>query len=265
MRSHLLASLVLSLAPGLGAAAGSDANAAPCAAARVPIGAKAAAIVAEARAEIDAYRADWREACDPRRGAADVARLLSDAEALVTDVRLARVAGALARALEPDAAWPLPGVRRSGAGVDLDRATFAAFVERGTVDDVRFFRGFSRATGAGGEPAWLGPVPAEGAAPCLRLGEPRWAEVAQGLEEMERAKVEVYSRRAAALREQLLATLKTLGKGGAVCGCVKGDPVPALDALGSGASTALRTGSARVSWLREAPDAPATGCGVGPR
>ncbi|HEX9399776.1 MAG TPA: hypothetical protein VF912_06660 [Anaeromyxobacter sp.] len=287
MWRHLLATVVLWLTPGLGAAAGRDAPADPCAAARARLDGRAASAVGEARAEIDAYRAAWRDACDPARGAADLAELLSDAEALVSDVRLARVAAALAHALEPDAPWPLPGVHRSGAGVDLDWSAFAAIVPRGKAEDARFFRGLSRALASSGEPVWLGAAPGEGAAPCLRLGETAWVEVARGIEEMDRADVHVYARHAADVRARLLQTLKALGRGGPVCGCVKGDPLPALAALaalapggrersgtperralvaaGAAAAEAVRTGSARISWLRDAPDAPATGCGAGTR
>src|SRR5512145_384707 len=97
--SLLLASLTASAAPE---AAPPD----PCAAASAPIPEKLEDVVAPARAELDAYRASWRAACDRTRGAADVAALLAEADALVTDVRSGRVVAALARGLPPDARWP---------------------------------------------------------------------------------------------------------------------------------------------------------------
>ena len=284
MRIHVLAAALLGLAPGLAAPQALDGAREPCAAASARLGSRAVTAIEDARAEIDAYRAAWRVACDPGRGAADVASLLSDAEALVSDVRLARVVAELSRALEPRATWPLPGVHRSGEGLELDWAAFAAIFERGTAEDSRFFRGLTRATRAGGEPVWLGPVPAADGARCVRLGEIAWVDVADGIEQMERSGPEVYSRRVAALREQLLETLRALGGGGPVCGCVRGDPLPALAALAGGARArsgtperrallaaaasaveALRSGKTRLTWLRESADAPATGCGAGAR
>jgi hypothetical protein len=100
---------------------------------------------------------------------------------------------------------------------------------------------------------------------------------------MERSRGEPYARRAAVLRERLMATLGGLGRGGVACGCERGDPLAALEALAArqerlgtpdrralvaaagAAADALRTGRTRVSWLREAPGAPVTGCGAGPR
>jgi hypothetical protein len=239
------------------------------------------AAIAGARAEIEAYRASWRAACDPSRGPADVAALLSDAEALVADVRVGRAVARLASSLGAEAPWPLPGLHRHGEGVDVDWAAFASF-PRGSVEDVRFFRGLGKAAGPDGDPIWLGPAAPDGA-PCLRLAETSWIEVAQGIEEMERARSGDYARRAAILRERLAATLDGLARGGPACGCVRGDPLPALDALAgkqakvqtparraliasaAAAAEALRRGKARVSWLRETAGAPATGCGAGPR
>jgi hypothetical protein len=254
----------------------------PCAAAKAPIPERVEAAISTARAEIDAYRSSWRAACDRSRGAADLAALLAEGEALVTDVRTGRAVTTLARALAPDAPWPLPGIHRHGEVIDVDWGTFAAFVSRGTAEDGRYFRGLARATRADGDPVWLGdPAPGDGA-PCVRLGEISWAEVAQGIEEMERSRGEPYARRAALLRERLMASLEGLGRGGVVCGCVRGDPLAALDALAAmherlgtparralvaaagDAAAALRTGRARVSWLRDAPGAPVTGCGAGP-
>lgn len=279
--SLLLASLAASAAaPGTPGAPGTPD---PCAAALLPIPERVDEVVAPARAEIDAYRASWRAACDRSRGAADLAALLAEADTLVTDVRIGRAVAALARALEAEARWPLPGIHRRGDVVDVDWATFAGFVHRGTAEDGRWFRGLARATGADGDPAWLGdPAPADGA-PCLRLGQISWAEVAQGVEEMERSRGDLYARRATALRERLMESLHALGRGGVVCGCVRGDPLAALEALAAmqvrlgtparralvaaagAAADALRTGRTRVTWLREEPGAPVTGCGAGPR
>lgn len=279
-----LAAPSLVLLASIAAAAGPEASpgpvaADPCAAAKAPLPASLEETLAPARADLDAYRASWRAACDPARGPADVAALLSEAEALVTDVRIGRVVAALARSVPPEAAWPLPGTRRQDGAVDVDWAAFAAFVPRGTAEDQRYFRGLARATRDGG-PAWLGEPAPEGGSPCVRLGEVSWAEVAQGLEEMERSRGEVYTRRAAGLRERLQATLAALGAGGAVCGCVRGDPLPALDALAASrerlgtparrtlvaaardAADALRSGRTRVTWLRERVGAPVTGCGA---
>lgn len=274
----LVASLTAAAAPDASRPAAAD----PCVAAKVPIPQEAGDAIAAARAELDAYRASWRAACEPARGPADVAALLSEAEVLVTDVRIGRAVGALARAVADDGAWPLPGIHRHAGVVDVDWATFAAFVSRGTAEDQRFFRGLARATRADGDGSWLGE-PAPDGEPCLRLGDLSWSEVVQGIEEMERSRGEVYARRAGYLREALLATLGALGEGGIRCGCVRGDPLPALDAIAASqgrlgtparreivakaraAADALRAGKTRVSWLRDAPGAPVTGCGAGTR
>lgn len=255
----------------------------PCTAAKAPIPERVDEHIAPARAEIDGYRASWRAACDRSRGAADLAALLAEADALVTDVRIGRAVATLARALEADAPWPLPGIHRHGDVVDIDWATFVGFVPRGTAEDGRWFRGLARATRADGDPAWLGdPAPGDGA-PCVRLGQTSWAEVAQGLEEMERSRGDLYARRAATLRERLMESLQALARGGVVCGCERGDPLRGLDALSAtherlgtparralvaaaaAAVDALRAGRTRVTWLREAPGAPISGCAAGPR
>jgi hypothetical protein len=274
----------LALALLVAAPALAEAPADPCAAARaaIPEKAAAAAAVAHARAVLDAYRASWRAACDPSRGPADVAALLSEADALVADVRSGRAVAALARELPEGSAWPVPAVRRGEDGPEVDWPAFAAFAARGTAEDARFFRGLARVTGPDGEPAWLGPAPVPGGAPCLRLAETSWSDVAQGLAEMERSRSDLYARRAARLQERLLASLDDLARGIPVCGCVRGDPLPALDALAAtherlgtpgrrallasarGAADAVRHGTVRVAWLRDAPDAPATGCGAAP-
>lgn len=274
----LVASLTAAAAPDASRPAALD----PCVAAKLPIPQAAADVIAAGRAEIDAYRASWRAACDPARGPADLAALLSEAEVLVTDVRIGRAVTALAREVADDGAWPLPGVHRHAGVVDVDWATFAGFVSRGTAEDQRFFRGLARATRPDGDGVWFGE-PAPDGEPCLRVGDLSWAEVVQGLEEMERSRGETYARKAGYLREALLTSLGTLVRGGVVCGCVRGDPLPALDAIAAsqgrlgtparraliatagGAADALRRGKTRVSWLREAPDAPVTGCGAGPR
>jgi hypothetical protein len=285
--SLLVASLTASAAPAARAAPASPGAAArsatpdPCAAAKLAIPERLDELVQPARAELDAYRASWRAACDRSRGAADLAALLAEADALVTDVRTGRTVAALARALERDAPWPLPGIHRHGEVVDVDWATFSAFVPYGTAEDGRYFRGLARATQPDGDPAWIGDAAPGDGAPCLRLGQTAWAEVAQGIEEMERSRGEPYARRAALLRDLLMAALDGLGGGGVVCGCLRGDPLPALESLAAmqrsgtparralvtaaeAAADALRTGRTRVTWLREAPGAPVTGC-AGPR
>jgi hypothetical protein len=281
-----LAAVPLLLSAALAAAPNATAPAVaadPCAAAKARIPEQAEQTIAAARADIDAYRASWRAACDPSRGPADLSALLSEAEALVTDVRIGRVVAALAGSLEPGTAWPLPGILRRGDAVDVDWETFAAFVPRGTAEDARYFRGLGRATRADGEPAWLGDAASEGGEPCLHLAQVSWGEVAQGIEEMERSRGEAYARRAALLRERLMASLQAVGRGGVVCGCVRGDPLAPLDVLAGAqerlgtparralvgaarsAAEALRAGRARVTWLRESAGAPVTGCGVGAR
>lgn len=275
--SLLLVSMTAAAAPGAPAL---PTPADPCAAAKAPIPQQLEETVAPARADLDAYRASWRAACDPTSGAADLSALLSEAEALVTDVRIGRVVAALARSLPPDAAWPLPGIHRHAEAVDVDWATFAAFAPRGTAEDQRYFRGLARATQADGDPAWLGdPAPRDGA-PCVNLARTAWMDVAEGVEQMERSRGGAYVRRAALLRDRLQSTLARLGEGGAVCGCVRGDPLPALERLAAAgerlgtparralvaaaraAADALRGGATRISWLRETPDGPITGCGA---
>jgi hypothetical protein len=278
--SLLLVSMTAAAGPG---ATAPESAADPCAAAKAAIPERLEETVAPARADIDAYRASWRAACDPARGAADLSALLSEAEALVTDVRIGRVVAALARALAPDAPWPLPGIHRHGDTVDVDWATFAAFAPRGAAEDQRYFRGLARTTRADGDPAWLGDPAPEDGAPCVHLAGTAWADVAQGVEQMERSRGVAYVRRAAFLRDRLQSTLDRLAGGGTVCGCVRGDPLPALERLAAteerlgtparralvaaarGAADALRSGSTRVSWLRQTPDGPITGCGAAPR
>jgi hypothetical protein len=250
----------------------------------VRLSARAAEAIAPALAEFDAFRASWVVACDPSRGPADLAALLSEAEVLITDVRIGRAVAALSRVLEPDAPWPLPGLHRHGDAIDLDWAAFTRFVPRGTAEDGRFFRGLARATRPDGEPAWLGERAPGTEQACLRLGQVSWSEIAQGLEEMERSRGDLYARRAELLRDELVRTLQGIGRGEPVCGCLRSEPIAALHALATSpvkagtpparralvkaaqaAADALRTGGARVSWLRQGPDAPATGCGPGPR
>ncbi len=261
-----------------------DAATGPCAAAQAPLGKRAAEAAGDALREVDGYRAAWKAACDPANAPADLAALLGEAEALVADVRLARMVVKVARALEPQATWPLPGLRRAGDGIALDWAAFAAIAERATAEDARFFRGLFRTQRQDGEPVWLGARAVPDGAPCVRLGETSWAEVTQGIEQMERGKVATFVERTAQVREALLETLQAISGGGEICGCVKGDPLVGLDALAGsapergasterraiadaarGAADALRGGRARVTWLREAPDAPATGCVAGQR
>lgn len=274
----LLALAVVLATPARGSAGTPPAD--PCAAAKARIPERAAAAAAAGRAEIDAYRASWRAACDPSGPPHDLAALVSEADALVTDVRIGRAVAALVAALSAGDRWPLPGIHRSGGAVDVDWAAFAGFAARGGAEDGRYFRGFARATDADGDPAWLGPAPTPDAAPCVRLAETSWRDVAQGLEEMEGSRSPIYAKRAALLRERLVATLTALGRGGPVCGCVRGDPLPPLEALAAtstklgtparrelaaaaaAARDALRRGAATISWLRERPDAPPSGCGA---
>lgn len=254
----------------------------PCAAARARIGQAAAAALGEGLRDVEAYRSAWRDACDPDRGPADLSALLGDADALVSDVRLGRLAETVAATLEPGAPWPLPGVRRAADGLAIDWDAFGEMAARGKAEDARFFRGLSRTVDREGEPVWLGPA-APGGARCVRLAETSWVDVATGLEEMDRAGTPTYARRAAQLRERLVGTLQSVARGAPVCGCTRGDPLPALDALAAraqergappsrravtaaarDAAQAVRT-TARIDWLRAGPDAPATGCGQAQR
>jgi hypothetical protein len=206
-----------------------------------------------------------------------VAGLVADAESLVSDVSIAPALSALADTLRPGAPWPVPGVWRGDRALEVDWGAIAGLAPRASAEDARALRGLSRAAGPGGEPAWLQP-PGDGARGCVRLAETRWAEVALGLQELQASQAEVFTRRAASLRERLVSTLQDVSRGKPVCACAKGDLARALDALTGGkerrgtpehralvsaasaAAQAVRSGAARVSFLRDAPGAPAKGC-----
>lgn len=255
----------------------------PCRAARAPLPASRA-VSAEEREAVEQYRAAWRRACDPAAGAADLASLLGDAEALTADVSTSRTIEALAaaHAAAPGAEWPLPAIVREGdAPLEVDWAAFSALLGRGAAEDGRFWRAAARVAGRTGEPGWLGEPLPDSTERCVRLGEVRWQELAEALEAMERAGSEPYVRHAQALRAALIETLATVARGPSTCACLRGAPAEGLEPLVTSAAAervgtparralakaaadaleALRTGRARVSFLREAPGAPPTGCG----
>ncbi|HEX9242271.1 MAG TPA: hypothetical protein VF875_07485 [Anaeromyxobacter sp.] len=272
----VVASVVIAAAP----AASPD----PCNAATAPLTDAGAAALGTSRRAFDSYRAGWRRACAANEGPADVGGLVADAEALVADVKLGRAVSALVDALPSGARWPVPGVRRDRGvdeGLDVDWSAIAAMTPRASVEDARAMRGLTRAEGPDGEPIWLEPG-RDGARGCVRLAETDWVEVSSGILDLQAAQNEVFARRASSLRERLLATLKDLSRGTPVCACTRGDPLRSLDLLAGGkeklgtpehralvaaatdAAKAVRTGAARVSFLREAPGAPATGCALTP-
>ncbi|HET7824607.1 MAG TPA: hypothetical protein VFK90_04710 [Anaeromyxobacter sp.] len=271
---------VASLAAAVAGAAAGAAPPDPCRAARAPLPA-GAAIPASDRAPIEAYRAAWRRACEPRAAVADMGALLGDAEALVDDVATAPALDALAAALAPGAEWPLPALWRDGAvPVQVDWAAFAGAAARGTVEDQRFWRGAAVAAGRGGDPAWLGDAAGAGPARCVALAETRWRDVADAIEAMERGGSPAYGRHARALRAALLETLSALARGRQACACLPGDGGAALEPLAADAQperhaphlrrelaraaaealAAVRTGRVRVAALRSGPGAPPTGC-----
>jgi antitoxin (DNA-binding transcriptional repressor) of toxin-antitoxin stability system len=251
----------------------------PCRAAAAPL-ARPADLPREVARAIEAYRAAWRRACAPK-GTVDLAALLGDAEVLAEDARTSRYVREIAAgALQRGEAWPLPGIRPVDGDLAVDWAAFAPLGARGSVDDVRFWRGAAVAADAVGGPAWLGDVPPGGAAECIRLGESPWTEVARALDDMEAAEAPQYSGHARELRDRLSETLARVARGPTVCGCVRGDPIAGLPALaaaspderrktqaqravvaGAGAALdALRTGRVKVQWLRDRPGGDPTGC-----
>lgn len=250
----------------------------PCPALRTPLA--SGSVPARVRRGIDAYRAAWRPVCDPQGGPVDLGTLFGDAEALATDAALADAVDEILRSAPPGAPSPLPGIRQSESGsAAVDWGAFEAVVERGWAEDQRFWRAASRALDLRGDPVWLGPA-AGGGPRCVRLGQVAWADVAAALELMETTGVEPYVRVARALRGSLLAALEAIAKE-PVCGCTKGDAPAGLEPLAASgekrgtpthralakaardALEALRTGRARVGWLRDAPGAPPTGCRPG--
>ena len=284
MRAAAVAVLLLVVAAARAVGPGPEGEVrGPCAASVARFSPAAKQAAGTALADLDAYRNAWRAACDPSHGPADLAGLLGDAEALVDDVRLAAKAAQVAAALQPGDPWPLPGMRRAADGVAIDREAFAAMFDRGTAEDVRFVRALFHVTRDDGEPIWLGSGAAPTGVPCVRLGEVAWVDVVEALGDMERAQAARFAQRTELLHQQLLAMLQALARGGDVCACVRGDPLPALDALGTAggeqrrrfgvgaalasaaadAAKALRDGKTRVSWLRQARDGPATGCAAG--
>jgi hypothetical protein len=255
----------------------------PCRAARAPLPSPPG-LRRDERAEVERYRVSWRRACDPAAPAADLGSLLGDAEALIADVSSSRTLAALAQAhaAKPGAEWPLPGIVRDEDGaLDVDWASFGAVAERGTAEDRRFWRGAGVAADHTGEPSWLGePAPGSGA-PCVRLGEVDWPAIADALDAMERAGSEPYVRHARELRSALVETMTRLARGPEVCACLPTrDAAATLEPLAAGgdrlgtparralakasgdAMKALKSGRARVRFLRQAPDAPPTGCGT---
>lgn len=260
------------------AVAGTPAPRDPCTALRTPLpGTRGPA---EVRRDIEAYRSAWKPVCDPAAGPVDLAGLLGDAEALAADVGFTEAVEEILRSAPPGAPSPLPGIRRSeGGSAEVDWGAFGAVAERGRAEDQRFWRGASIALDGGGEPAWLGPS-VGGGPRCVRLGEAAWLEIAGALEAMETAGEEPYARLGRAFRASLVATLAGIASA-PVCGCTKGDPTAGLEPLAAAgekrgspmqralakaageALVALRAGTARLVWVREAPGAPATGCRAG--
>ncbi len=253
----------------------------PCMGARASFPARVEGVSDDTLHELASYREAWRRACDPKANPADLDGLLGDAETLSGDVILSRVLDVINRMLPRNAPWPLPGLRRRGrADFVPDWAAFVRVAEqRGKAEDQRFWRAAALVADENGDPAWLGP--GEGEEPCVRLGEMPWPEVAEALGQMETARSERYSAHGRRLRERLVETLVGLERGN-VCGCVRGDAAAELEPLAAArereklgtaarraittaattAFDALRKGPGKVRWLRDAPGAPATGCGA---
>ena len=273
MRSLAALLAILAAPPALATTAAQD----PCLASTARVSEVGAAALGKARSTFDPYRTAWRRACALDAGPVDVGGLLTDAESLIADVIAGPGVSALVSALGPDDPWPVPAIRRGESGLEVDWAAIVLVAPRASAEDARALRSLGAVEGPGGGPAWIDPG-GEGARACVRLAETDWVAVAQGIEALRSAQAEVFSRRAPPMRERLLATLGELSKGKPVCACVKGDVLGSLAQLGSkkeklgtrehrsiasasdGAVQAIRTGAARISFLREAPGAPATGC-----
>lgn len=271
LASPLLAALALLAAPDPRTA--DD----PCRAAAAPLS-RPADVPRDVFRAVEAYRAAWKRACDPK-GSPDLAPLLGDAEALALDAHTSRLVRTLAaEAIEHGREWPLPGIRWVDGDLAVDWKAFAPLAPRGRVEDVRFWRGASVVANGFGDPVWLEAVADAAGAECVRLGETRWTDVARGMADMESAAAPQYASHARELRGRLADTLEAIARGG-VCGCVKGDAAAGLAELAAldpgdkrnesarrvqrsaaQALDALRTGRARVRWLRQAPGGEPTGC-----
>jgi hypothetical protein len=253
----------------------------PCRAATAPM-ARPIDLPKDAGQALDAYRGAWKRACDSN-DSVDVATLLGDAEVLAEDARLSRIVRTIAfGALQRGQEWPFPAIRSFGDVLAVDWAAFADLGERGGADDQKFWRGAMVAADAVGDPAWMSTAPEAATGECVRLGEISWPDVARALDGMAGAEPYPYPDRARALRARFLETLAAIAQGPQVCGCVRGDATKGLAELASGdgggkkgaplprdlakaaadAVAALKSGRAKVRWLRQAPGAPPTGCGA---
>ncbi|HET8539764.1 MAG TPA: hypothetical protein VFL83_07815 [Anaeromyxobacter sp.] len=255
----------------------------PCRAAAAPLP-RPAELPRDAARAVDAYRAAWRGACEPK-ATPDVAALLGDAEVLAADARKSRAVRAIAAAAaERGGEWPLPGIRLVDGELAVDWGAFAPFGARGKVDDVRFWRGAAIAADGSGGPAWLEHAPDAPGGACVRLGTARWRDVVRALDDMEATRAAQYAGRARTLRDELVETLAGIGRGPVVCGCLRADPTTGLHALAAldapegpdapaqpavaeaarAALDAVQSGRVKVRWLRDAPGAEPTGCGAAP-
>jgi hypothetical protein len=255
----------------------------PCRAAAAPF-TRPADLPRDVARAVDAYRAAWSRACQPK-AKVDLAALLGDAEVLALDARVSRSVRSIAtQASRGGAEWPLPAIRLVDGDLAVDWAAFPPFAARGGVDDVRFWRGAPVAATAIGGPAWLLDRPDAPGEECVRLGEVSWPEITRALDDMEEAEAPQYSGHARELRERLEETLAKLATGPEVCGCLRGDPFTALGALAAvnpderrktqaqrrlvnaaaAALEGLRSGRVKLRWLRETPGGEPTGCGTAP-
>ncbi len=270
---------MLAVLAALALAAGADSGD-PCRAATTRL-ARPVDLPKDAGEAIDAYRGAWKRACDTN-DAIDVAAMLSDAEVLAEDARMSRVVRAIGfSALQRGGEWPFPAIRPLGDALAVDWSAFAELGERGGADDVKFWRGAVVATNGIGRPSWVRDAPEAASGECVRLGEVAWVDVAKALESMSAVTPYPYPDRARELRGRFLETLAGIARGPAICGCVRGDATKGLAALAeageakrgtppverelakaaSDALSALKSGRARIDWLRKSPGDPPTGCG----
>ncbi len=263
----------------LAIAAGAGPSTDPCRAASAPL-ARPANLPKDAGQAIDAYRGAWKRACDSNESV-DVATMLSDAEVLAQDARMSRLVRTIGSdALQRGADWPFPAIRPVEDTLVVDWSAFAELGERGSVDDVKFWRGAVVAANAVGEPAWVRAAPEAAGGECVRLGEISWAALAKALDGMSVAEPYPYPDRARELRGRLLETFAALARGPQVCGCVRGEATKGIAELASAgdakkgappparelakaaadALSALGSGRTKVDWLRNSAGDPATGC-----
>lgn len=272
---------MLAVLAALALAAGAERSADPCRAATAPM-VRPVDLPKDAGRAIDAYRGAWKRACDSNESV-DAATMLGDAEVLAQDARMSRILRTIAfAALQQGQEWPFPAIRSIGDALAVDWGAFAELGERGGVDDQKFWRGAVTVANAVGEPAWVRRAPEAASGECVRLGEVSWTDIAKGLESMGAAEPYPYPDRARELRARLVETLAAIARGPEVCGCVRGEATKALAALASGeadakkgapplprdlakaaadALSALRSGRAKVQWLRESAGGAPTGCG----